>query len=215
MRGCQPSESSLCSVAEVAMCVTSALEPRCCRHSLMSDSSCPISSFPAQKISLSAFVLPSSALVGLRNPIIVGSCCARSPIGQAAMLPSKPMNSRRLIAAPESRGGILSSKTERVEAAHNVRFGSKADIRSARAHVRYKRTSEGDRTHDRGHDQRYSTSRAIPTRSRHTQAAIDSPVIARRRRDYPVLLSGLGSQELRGVYRLIQITALIAVNADS
>jgi hypothetical protein len=125
------------------------------------------------------------------------------------------MNSRRLIAAPESRGGILSSKTERVEAAHNVRFGSKADMCSARAHVRYKRTSEGDRTHDRGHDQRYSTSRAIPTRSRHTQAAIDSPVIARRSRDSPVLLSGLGSQELRGVYRLIQITALIAVNADS
>src|SRR4029453_4866364 len=97
------------------------------------------------------------------------------------MLPRKPMNSRRLIAAPESRGGILSSKTERVEAAHNVRFGSKADMGSARAHVRYKRTSEGDRPHDRGHDQRYSTSRAIPTRSRHTQAAIDSPVIARRR----------------------------------
>ena len=49
MRGCQPSASSLCSVAEVAMCVTSALEPRCFRHSLMSDSSCPISSFPSAK----------------------------------------------------------------------------------------------------------------------------------------------------------------------
>ena len=49
MRGCQPSASSLCSVAEVAMCVTSALEPRRFRHSLMSDSSCPISSFPCAK----------------------------------------------------------------------------------------------------------------------------------------------------------------------
>jgi hypothetical protein len=49
MRGCQPSASSLCSVAEVAMCVTSALEPRCFRHSLMSDSSCPINSFPCAK----------------------------------------------------------------------------------------------------------------------------------------------------------------------
>ena len=29
------------------------------------------------------------------------------------------------------------------------------------------------------------------------------------------LLSGLGSQELCGVYRLIQITALTAINADS
>jgi hypothetical protein len=28
------------------------------------------------------------------------------------------------------------------------------------------------------------------------------------------LLSGFGSQELRGFYRLIQITALIAINAD-
>jgi hypothetical protein len=35
------------------------------------------------------------------------------------------------------------------------------------------------------------------------------------RRDSPALLSGLGSQELCGVYRLIQITALIAINADS
>src|SRR5262245_29759264 len=35
------------------------------------------------------------------------------------------------------------------------------------------------------------------------------------RRDSPALLSGLGSQELRDVYRLIQITALIAINADS
>jgi hypothetical protein len=31
------------------MCVTSALEPRFFRHSLMSDSSCPISSFPCAK----------------------------------------------------------------------------------------------------------------------------------------------------------------------
>jgi len=29
------------------------------------------------------------------------------------------------------------------------------------------------------------------------------------------LLSGFSGQELRGVYRLIQITALIAINADS
>jgi len=28
-------------------------------------------------------------------------------------------------------------------------------------------------------------------------------------------LSGLGGQELRGVYRFIQITALTAINADS
>ena len=35
------------------------------------------------------------------------------------------------------------------------------------------------------------------------------------RRDSPALLSSLGSQELRGVYRLIQITALIAINANS
>src|SRR5262249_16006171 len=35
------------------------------------------------------------------------------------------------------------------------------------------------------------------------------------RRDSPALPSGLGSQDLRGVYRLIQITALIAINADS
>ena len=34
------------------------------------------------------------------------------------------------------------------------------------------------------------------------------------RGDSPALLSGLGSQELRGIYRLIQITTLIAINAD-
>ena len=34
-------------------------------------------------------------------------------------------------------------------------------------------------------------------------------------RHSPALLSRLGGQELRGVYRLIQITALIAFNADS
>jgi hypothetical protein len=34
-------------------------------------------------------------------------------------------------------------------------------------------------------------------------------------RDSPALLSGFGSQELRGVYRLIQITALTAINANS
>jgi hypothetical protein len=44
-----------------------------------------------------------------------------------------------------------------------------------------KRTSEGDHTLRRGQNQRSSTSRAIPTRSRHNQAAIDSLVIARRR----------------------------------
>src|SRR5215475_3451149 len=35
------------------------------------------------------------------------------------------------------------------------------------------------------------------------------------RRDSPALPSGLGGQDLRGVYRLIQITALIAINVDS
>jgi hypothetical protein len=50
----------------------------------------------------------------------------------------------------------------------------KADMWSATRDVR-------DHTHDRGHNQCSSTSRAIPTRSRHTQAAIDSLVIARRR----------------------------------
>jgi hypothetical protein len=44
-----------------------------------------------------------------------------------------------------------------------------------------KRTSEGDHTLRSGQNQRSSTSRAIPTRSRHNQAAIDSLVIARRR----------------------------------
>src|SRR4029453_10492080 len=65
MRGCQPSESSLCSVAEVAMCVTSALEPRWFRHSLMSDSSCPICSFPCAK---NIFIGICSPFLGLGGP---------------------------------------------------------------------------------------------------------------------------------------------------
>jgi hypothetical protein len=44
------------------MCVTSALEPRCFRHSLMSDSSCPINSFPCAK----------NILIGICSPFPTG-----------------------------------------------------------------------------------------------------------------------------------------------
>ena len=83
---------------------------------------------------------------------------------------------------------IVPTKTSILEGAH-VRFGSKADMCSARAHVRF--TPESDIKCDivecplwaiadsrpiglRGRDQSQQ-------RSRHIQAAIDSPVIARRR----------------------------------
>src|SRR5262245_62405670 len=75
-------------------------------------------------------------------------CCARAPSGHtAAATPSNVMNSRRLIASPRGqdrtsyRLKLAHWKRSGVTAA-NVRFGSKADICSAKRHVRF--TPESD-----------------------------------------------------------------------
>jgi hypothetical protein len=48
------------------------------------------------------------------------------------------MNSRRLTyTPPKLKAGIVPTKTSALEGAINVRFGSLADIRSAKAHVRF------------------------------------------------------------------------------
>src|SRR5262245_9461197 len=65
-------------------------------------------------------------------------------------------------------------------------------------------------------DREASTLRAISTVSPHSGGDRFGRNRSKEdRRDSPALLSGLGSQELRGVYRVIQITALIAINANS
>ena len=66
-------------------------------------------------------------------------CWARAANGIAAA-PNKPMNSRRLIASPEAQGqGIAPDQTTILERGlwPIVRFGSKADICSAKEHVRF------------------------------------------------------------------------------
>ena len=48
------------------------------------------------------------------------------------------MNSRRLIASPEARDtGIVAAQTSSGKGVANVRFGSKADVCSAKRHVRF------------------------------------------------------------------------------
>ena len=71
------------------------------------------------------------------------SCCACAVSGQATVTPPRRvMNSRRLIATPEGSGqGILPTCTRSLEGSGvepaDVRFGSKADMCSAQAHVRF------------------------------------------------------------------------------
>jgi hypothetical protein len=65
-------------------------------------------------------------------------CYARAASGQAAATPQNVMNSRRLIGAPEAENEpILSTKPGRLEAAADVRFGSKADIAPVKCDVRF------------------------------------------------------------------------------
>src|SRR5262249_3794993 len=68
------------------------------------------------------------------------ACCARAVSGQAATPPRSAINSRRLITDPEVSGRYWHNLA--LEEAH-VRFGSKADICSAQAHVRF--TPDSDR----------------------------------------------------------------------
>src|SRR5215475_6931260 len=83
-----------------------------------------------------------------RNPI-VGSlpvCCADVLIGHVAVAPTiSVMNSRRLIASPEAqtRNGSNLRRHSGRGSLGDVRFGSKADICSAQAHVCF--TPKSDR----------------------------------------------------------------------
>src|SRR5262249_20473404 len=70
-------------------------------------------------------------------------CWPRAINGHAVAPPKSVMNSRRLIASPEASGqGIVQVQRGSLEEAANVRFGSKADICSAKGHVRF--TPESD-----------------------------------------------------------------------
>ena len=61
--------------------------------------------------------------------------------GQAAAPPIKVMNSRRLMTRPRNKI-ILHRKTVPPEGAHNVRFGSEADMCAAIRHVRFAPNSD-------------------------------------------------------------------------
>src|SRR5262249_45403695 len=67
--------------------------------------------------------------------------CARTVVAYSP--PAKnPRNSRRLIAPPWTRQSIVSVQTRLVKRRRDVRFGSEADICSAKGHVRF--TPESD-----------------------------------------------------------------------
>jgi hypothetical protein len=64
-------------------------------------------------------------------------CCARAPNGHVTTPPINVMNSRRLIASPKSQEAHRSGSELGGESPTDVRFGSKADMRTAKRHVRF------------------------------------------------------------------------------
>ena len=67
---------------------------------------------------------------------IRSDCCARVANGHAAAAPPESvMNSRRLKLDPQF-WRIVTAQIARLEGANDVRFGSKADMCSAKSHVR-------------------------------------------------------------------------------
>src|SRR5215831_2151156 len=66
-----------------------------------------------------------------------GGCSAVAVSGQAAEPAISLMNSRRLIASPGSERVIEAAQTCTGKGPVHVRFGSKADIRAAKTHVRF------------------------------------------------------------------------------
>jgi hypothetical protein len=75
----------------------------------------------------------------LRNPITgLLEGCAFAASGQTAEPAITLMNSRRLIVAFRGFRQVISqADATRLEATEHVRFGSKADIRAAKSHVRF------------------------------------------------------------------------------
>src|SRR5262249_47025112 len=97
-------------------------------------------------------------------------CCERAASGQAAAETATIfMNSRRLIAAPEAQTGHrtdLPFSLEGVHYRHDVRFGSKADIRAAKimsALPPRKRTFSVQTPMSAKGQKRTSQSRRLPT----------------------------------------------------
>ena len=71
---------------------------------------------------------------------ICSRCCARAASGQEnAAPPRAPRKSLRLM--PASNQGIVAASFERRKRRPNVRFGSKADMCSAKRHVRFSANS--------------------------------------------------------------------------
>ena len=95
----------------------------------------PSSRRPCTNASMRACPSLSSAAKLMSTPIrrIRSGCCARAANGHAAAaLPRRVMNSRRCM-CPRVTQGMKASTF----AKPNVRFGSKADIRTAKSHVRF------------------------------------------------------------------------------
>src|SRR5262245_60173999 len=84
----------------------------------------------------------SCCVVVPRNPTTgtVGRCACAANGQVTAALPTRLMNSRRLITAPEAWTVMVATPAYIEEG--DVRFGSKADMCGARAHVRF--TPESD-----------------------------------------------------------------------
>src|SRR5262245_22055606 len=96
----------------------------------------------------------SSAVMAISTPMrrIFSDCCATAVSGQIAVEPAITfMKSRRLIASPEAQDKALYQlkvghcKGGRVGS--DVRFGSKADICTAPAHVRFTPNSDRESRH--------------------------------------------------------------------
>ena len=71
-------------------------------------------------------------------------CCARAESGHAVAVPPRSlMNSRRVIASPEACDkAIVAVQTRPGKGQTDVRFGSKADMCDAQAHVRFTPNSD-------------------------------------------------------------------------
>jgi hypothetical protein len=83
--------------------------------------------------------------------LIRPDCCARATSGQVATVPPiSVMNSRRCMFAPRLKG-IVAVQTCTRKGPADVRFGSKADMCSAKRHVRFGPNSDHESGHPNSH----------------------------------------------------------------
>ena len=118
---------------------------------------------------------------GISTPIrrVRSGCCARAPNGHVTAPPINVMNSRRLIASPKSQEAHRSGSELGGESPTDVRFGSKADMCSARGHVRFAPESDQNSGH-----------RGFPLRAGHLPCKVQTSTAIERASSTSIPLSG-------------------------